>query len=110
MIRSDHRLYDIRRRLNSAPFILVMVTIAGFFILVINFQYIYLAAFIFILIITVRNLIGRRCPQCDGPLKEMGAETDRSDAFIIEVTWQCPKDGYSEIEKTKGNSGLFGVS
>jgi hypothetical protein len=55
-------------------------------------------------------LIGRRCPKCDGALKESGAERDKENAFVMYITWRCPRDGYEEKEKTKGDSGLFGAN
>jgi hypothetical protein len=53
-------------------------------------------------------LIGRRCPQCDIPLKEIGAEPKKDDTFVMVITWACPRDGYTETEETKSKIGLFG--
>ena len=77
--------------------IAIMPLVTGFFVL------------IFGAVIGVRGLIGRRCPKCDGPLKEVDAEQAKNDAFVMYINWRCPRDGYSEKEKTKGSSGLFGV-
>ena len=109
MIRSDHFMYDLRESLGSPRLLIGVLAIGGFFILYINLQYIYVFALLFVVIFAARGLIGRRCPTCDGTLKEIGAEPDKESAFIMHITWRCPRDGYEEKEETKGDAGLFGV-
>ena len=110
MIRSDHFLYDLREALGSPKLTFGVLVFAVFFILYFSFQFIYLFALLFGAMLATRALIGRRCPQCDGPLKESGAERDKTNAFVMLITWRCSRDGYTETEKTKGDSGLFGVN
>ncbi len=110
MIRSDHLLYDLRKLLGSSKLMFLMLAIASFFILFVSLQFLYVFVLLFIAMFAARGLIGRRCPKCDGPLKEIGAERDKTDVFVMHITWRCPHDGYEEKEKTKGDSGLFGVS
>jgi len=109
MIRSDHVLYDVREILSSPKIIFGLLVFAGFFVLYFSFQFVYPFALIFGVMIGVRGLIGRRCPRCDTALKEIDAERDKEDAFSLHVIWRCPKDGYEEKEKIRGDSGLFGV-
>lgn len=109
MIRRNHLLYDLREFLGSFKLLAVVLLAAGYLILFVSLQYIYPIALLVVAIFAVRGLIGRRCPVCDGPLKETGAERDRANSFVMHITWRCPRDGYEEKEKTKGDSGLFGV-
>lgn len=110
MIRSGHILYDLRNLLESPKLLVLLVGIAALFVFFVSFQLIYIFALLFVAMLTARGLIGRRCPQCDGPLKESGAERDQDNAFVMHITWRCPRDGYTETETTKGDSGLFGAS
>ncbi len=108
MIRSGHVLHDLREGLGSPKLLLPLLAVAGFFTFFISFQFVYVFALLYGIIFAARALIGRRCPQCDGPLQEIEAERDKSDAFIMHITWRCPRDGYEEKETIKGSSGLFG--
>jgi hypothetical protein len=109
MIRSDHFFYDLREALGSPKLLMVVLGMAGFFTFLISFQFVYLFALLFVAIFATRAMIGRRCPRCDGSLQEVGAERDKANAFILQITWRCPRDGYEEKEATKGDSGLFGT-
>lgn len=109
MIRSGHVLYDLREVLGSPKLLLPLLLVAGFFTFVVSFQFVYVFALLYGAIFAARALIGRRCPQCDGPLKEIGAEQDKTDAFVLHITWRCLRDGYEEKETVKGGSGLFGA-
>ena len=110
MIRSDHLFYDLRKLLGSSRLMLLMLAIASFFILLVSFQFLYVFVLLFVAMFAARGLIGRRCPKCDGPLKETSAERNKENVFVMHITWRCPRDGYEEKEKTKGDSGLFGVN
>lgn len=88
---------------------MTVLVVAGFFTFFISFQFVYLFALLFVVILATRAMIGRRCPRCDGPLEEAGAERDKANVFILHITWRCPRDGYEEKETTKGDSGLFGT-
>lgn len=110
MIRSDHIWYDLREALGNSKFLFGLLAVAVLFILWFSFNFIYPFALLFGLIIMARALIGRRCPKCDGPLKEVDAERDKENAFVMHIIWRCPRDGYQEKEKTKGDSGLFGTN
>ena len=110
MIRSDHRWYDLRELLGNAKLFVGLLVVAALFVLFISFQFVYLFALLFVAIMVGRVLIGRRCPKCDGPLKEVNAERDADSAFVMHIVWRCPRDGYEEKEKTKGDSGLFGTN
>ena len=110
MIRREHILYDLREALVSPKLLLGLLAIAALFILLINFQFILLFGLLFVALFGIRGLIGRRCPQCDGSIEAISAEPDKQDAFVMNITWRCPRDGYEELEKTKGDAGLFGVN
>jgi len=109
VIRPKHVLYDLRELLGSIKLLALLLLLAGFLILFVSFQFIYPAALLLMAVFAARGLIGRRCPRCDGPLRETGAARDPTDAFVMHITWRCPRDGYEETEKTKGDSGLFGA-
>ncbi len=109
MIRPNHLFYDLHEALASPKLLLSALVMAGIFTFLVNFQCVYGFALLFVVIFATRALIGRRCPQCDGPLKESGAERDKKDAFTLYITWRCPRDGYEEKEQIKGGSGLFGT-
>ena len=109
MIRSGHFFYDLRELLGSPKLLLVILLLAGSFIFFVSFQFIYLFALLIMAVLGARGLIGRRCPKCDAPLKEIGAERDKQDAFTLYITWRCPRDGYEEKEQVKGSGGLFGT-
>lgn len=109
MIRSGHFFYDLRELLSQPLLLTAIVLTAGFFIFFVSFQYIFPFALLIMFILGARGLIGRRCPQCDRALKEIGAERDPEDAFVMYITWRCPRDGYEETEKIKGSGGLFGT-
>lgn len=109
MIRSGHFFYDLREALGSPRLLVGVLVVAGFFTFFINFQFVYLFALLFAAIFATRALIGRRCPRCDGPLQEAGAERDKANVFVFQITWRCPRDDYEEKETTKGDSGLFGT-
>ncbi len=111
MIRSDHLFYDLRKSLGSPKLMGLVLAVASIFILFVSFSllYIFIFASLFVAMFVARGLIGRRCPKCDGPLKETGAERDKKNVFVIHITWRCPRDGYEEKEETTGDSGLFGV-
>ena len=83
MIRSDHFFYDLREVLGSPKLLMTLLVVAGFFTFWVNFQFVYLFALLFVTIFAARALIGRRCPQCDSPMKEIGAEPDKTNAFVI---------------------------
>ncbi len=110
MIRSDHFWYDLRQALGSFKVLAGLIVIASFFILVVSLQFVYIFAILFALMLGTRGVIGRRCPKCDSALKETGATRDKDNAFVMYIIWRCPKDGYSEREKTKGDAGLFGAN
>ena len=109
MIRSDHIWYDLRELLGSPKVLFGLLAVAGFFVLYLSFQFVYPFALIFAVMIATRGLIGRRCPRCDGPLKEIEAEPDKENVFVLRITWRCPRDGYEEKEETQGDAGLFGA-
>jgi hypothetical protein len=109
MIRSGHFFYDLRELLSQPLLLTVIVVAAGFFIFFVSFQFIFPFALLIMFVLAARGLIGRRCPKCDRPLKEIGAERDPEDTFVIYITWRCPRDGYEEKEKVKGSGGLFGT-
>jgi hypothetical protein len=109
MMRSGHYLYDLRELLGSPKLLMPLLLVAGFFIFFASFQFIYIFVLLYGAIFATRAVIGRRCPQCDGPLQEAGAERDKTNAFVMVITWRCPRDGYEEKETVKGGSGLFGA-
>jgi hypothetical protein len=109
MIRSGHFWYDLREALASSTVLISLALISFAFIMFLSFQCIYPLALVFVALAVARVLIGRRCPRCDGPLKEMGAEQKKDDAFVMVITWACPRDGYTEKEETKSKIGLFGT-
>jgi hypothetical protein len=108
MIRSGHFFYDLRKILASPKLLLGILGVAGILTFLVDFQCVYGFVLLLAAIFTVRVLVGRRCPQCDHPLKEVGAEKDQKDVFTLYVNWRCPRDGYEEKETIKGGSGLFG--
>jgi len=108
MIRSGHFWYDLRETLASAKLLIGLALVSFVFILFFSFQCIYPLALVFIALAVVRVAIGRRCPRCDTPLKELGAEPKKDDAFVMVITWACPRDGYTEKEETRSKIGLFG--
>lgn len=108
MIRSGHFLYDLREALSSPKLLLSLLLIAGIFTFFVSFQFVYVFGILFVAIFAARALIGRRCPQCDSSLQEVSAERDKTDVFVMYVTWRCPRDNYEEKETVKGGSGLFG--
>ena len=110
MLRSGHIWYDLRELLGNAKLFFGLLAVAALFVLFVSFQFVYLFVLLFVAIIAARALIGRRCPQCDGSLKEVSAERDKNNAFVMHILWRCPRDGYEEKEKTKGDSGLFGTN
>lgn len=110
MIRSGHIWYDLRKSLADPRLLLLLLGLAAFFVFFVSFQLVYVFALLFATMIAIRGLIGRRCPQCDGPLKETEAARDKDNAFVLHITWRCPRDGYTETETTKGDSGLFGAN
>ena len=110
MIRRGHLWYDLRELLVSTKSIVIFLVVSSILILYFSFAFIYPAALLLAGIFALRGLIGRRCPQCDGRLREESAEPDQQNAFVMNITWRCPRDGYEEQEKTKGDSGLFGVN
>ncbi len=110
MIRSKHVFYDVRQQLVNPKFLIGLLAVALFFVLYVSFQLLYVFALLFAVILAARGLIGRRCPHCDKPLKETESIRDKENSFILYVIWQCPRDGYEEKEKVKGDSGLFGVN
>lgn len=110
MFRENHFYYDVREALGGAKFLIGFLIFCAFFTLFISTQLIYLFVILFVLTIGIRALIGRRCPKCDGPLIESGAEPAKDNAFVIYINWVCPRDGYVEREETKGDAGLFGAN
>lgn len=109
MIRPGHFFYDVRELLSKPWLLIGLVLAAGFFIFFVNFQLIYLFVALVAAVLGARGLIGHRCPTCDGPLKEIGADRDKEDTFTLYITWRCPRDGYEEKEPVKGSGGLFGT-
>lgn len=109
MIRKEHFFYDVRELFSSTRLIIGLLAVAAFLVLFISLAYVYPFVVLFGAIFAIRGMIGRRCPQCDGPLKEVDGERDTDDAFTLYITWRCPRDGYEEKEKIKGDAGLFGV-
>lgn len=109
MLRSGHIFYDLRKLLGSPKLLLPLLLLAGFFVFFFSFQFVYIFVLLYVAIFTGRALIGRRCPQCDGPLQESGATRDKTNAFVMHIVWHCPRDGYEEKETIKGGSGLFGA-
>jgi hypothetical protein len=110
MIRSGHVLYDLRELLGSPKLLLPVLVVAGFFVFFISFQFVYVFGLLYAALFAIRGVLGRRCPQCDGPLQEIGAERDKTNAFIMYIIWRCPRDNYEEKETIKGSSGLFGAN
>lgn len=109
-IRTAHFWYDLRAALSDPKLLIGLLVVAGFFILYIDFGFIYPTAVLFMAIVASRALIGRRCPRCDRRLQEIEAKPDKQNAFVLHIIWRCPHDGYEETEETKGDSGLFGAS
>lgn len=109
MIRSGHKLYDLRNLLGSTWLMVGLLVVAGFFIFF-SLQFIYLFITLLAVILGTRGIIGRRCPKCDAALKELEAEQDKNDVNMLWVIWRCPRDGYEEREKVKGSGGLFGAN
>ena len=110
MIRSDHFWYDLRNLLGSTWLLVGLLVFAGIFIFFVSLQFIYLFITLLAVILGGRGLIGRRCPTCDAALKEIEAERDENDVYVLWVIWRCPRDGYEEKEKVKGSGGLFGAN
>ncbi len=110
MIRRDHFYYDVHQLLISFKVIVPLLIIGSFLVLTVSFGFVYLMIILVTSLFAIRGLIGRRCPQCDSTLKEDRAEVEQDNAFVMVITWRCPKDGYEEQEKTKGDAGLFGVN
>lgn len=110
MIRRQHFYYDLRELLVSGKILALILLIGGGAILYISFDFVLPVALLVAGLFAVRGLIGRRCPLCDGPLKEDSAVRDEENAFIMHITWRCPRDGHEEQETTKGDAGLFGVN
>lgn len=110
MIRRDHFFYDLRELLVSFKVLAAVLLLGAFLVLFISLDFVYLFAVLIAGLFAGRGLIGRRCPRCDGPLRESGAERDKENVFVMHITWRCPRDGYEEDEKTKGDGGLFGVN
>jgi hypothetical protein len=110
MIRSGHFFYDLREVLGDIKFLGAAAIIGGLLILLVSTQFIYLLLLFFLGTIIGRALIGRRCPRCDRPLKQAGAEPKKNDAFTLVITWACPHDNYTEKEETKSKIGFFGSS
>jgi hypothetical protein len=108
MIRSGHFFYDLREFLGDPKFLIGAALVGGALILLISTQFVYLLLLFFLATIVARVLIGRRCPQCDYPLKETGAEPRKDDTSVLVITWACPRDGYTEKEETKSKIGFFG--
>ncbi len=109
MLRQGHFFYDLRKLLGQPLLFGLVVVAAGFFILFISFQFVYLFALLIMAIFTARGIIGRRCPHCDSALKDVEAKRDKDNAFVMHIIWRCPRDGYEEDETTKVDAGLFGV-
>ena len=109
MIRRNHILYDLRNQLVSFKMLATLLVIGSYLFLFVSANFVYLFALLAVGLFTLRGLIGRRCPRCDGPLHEEDAERDAEDAFIMYIIWRCPRDDYEEREKIKGSGGLFGV-
>ena len=61
MIRPGHKWYDIHATFGN--FIMSFAAFAAFFILFISFQFIYIFAMLFVAIVAMRGIIGRRCPK-----------------------------------------------
>jgi len=110
MIRPDHRWYDLRAYLENPKFFLGFLGICAVFVLFVNFSCVYPSVLLLLALITTRSLIGRRCPTCDRKLQQTTAHQNKNNRFELQVIWQCPHDGYEEVEKIKGDSGLFGAS
>jgi hypothetical protein len=110
MIHRDHIYYDLRELLVSLKVLLAVLLLGAFLVLYVSLDFVYPFALLIAALFAVRGLIGRRCPRCDGPLREDRAAPDQNDIFTMRITWRCPRDGYEEEEKTKGDGGLFGVN
>lgn len=108
MLRSDHLFYDLRELLGDPKFLIGAALVGGALALLVSTQFVYLLLFFFLATIIARTLIGRRCPRCDYPLKEAGADPKKDDSFVLIITWACPRDGYTEKEETRSKIGLFG--
>ena len=108
IIRREHLWYDLREVVGSSAVLVTLLVVAGFFVFLVSFSFVYLFALLFGALLAARAMIGRRCPQCDAELVQFSGERDKEDAFVMYVVWRCPKDGYEEKEKVKGDSGLFG--
>lgn len=108
MIRKEHFWYDLREVVSSTTVLLTLLVVAGLFVFLVSFSFVYLFALLFGAVLAARAMIGRRCPQCDAELVQFSGERDKEDAFVMYVIWRCPNDGYEEKEKVKGDSGLFG--
>ena len=110
MIRTGHVWYDLRNILGSTWLLVGLLVVAGIFIFFFSLQFIYIFITLLAVILGARGIIGRRCPKCDAALKEIEAERDENDVYVMWVIWRCPRDGYEEKEKVKGSGGLFGAN
>jgi hypothetical protein len=108
MFRSGHFFYDLRQLLGSARLIIGLAVIGFLLIVFFSFQFFYVLVLVFLALMAARVLIGRRCPKCDGVLKETEAELKKGSAFVMVITWACPRDGHTQTEETKSKIGLFG--
>jgi hypothetical protein len=108
MIRSGHFFYDLREVLGDFKFLVGAAIVGVALVLLVSIQFLSLLLLFFVATIILRVLIGRRCPNCDNALKERGAEPKKDDAFVMVITWTCPRDGYTEKEETKSKIGIFG--
>lgn len=107
-IRSKHKWHDLHHLL-SDPRLLGALLLVGFLgILGRGLPVVYPLVFVFLAVFLVRAIIGRRCPRCDGSLKER--DSARVDGLTFDITWHCPRDGYQEIERVRGGKGSWGDS
>ncbi|MCB0209986.1 MAG: hypothetical protein KDJ52_11675 [Anaerolineae bacterium] len=94
-------LYRVRGVLDN-PFLWIGLAItAGIFVFIGG--PLCVAPFIVIIgvIVLTSSLIGRRCPNCGGRLKQMEGRLHPGDQRVVQVIWRCLADGYEEIETSR---------
>ncbi|MCB9078559.1 MAG: hypothetical protein H6631_13245 [Anaerolineaceae bacterium] len=96
-----HYLY-LLREISDNPFVWMMLAIIALFLMV-EISFLFLIPSILILgtIFLVNSLLGRRCPNCGGRLKQMEGRLHPGDQRVVQIIWRCLVDGYEEIETSR---------
>lgn len=108
LIRAEHKWYDLYHILNDPRLMVFLLLVSVVGMLAQGLRLIYPILLLFLMIFVVKGVIGRRCPRCDGPLKEF--EATKRDGLTFDVAWRCPRDGYQEFERVRGGIGSWGDS